>query len=79
MGKLFTRVLNNGLGEWAETYGVLIEAQAGFRAGMSMGGNIFVLHSLISHMLNNGHNYIALSLILRKLLTILLGKTGSIS
>ena len=55
MGKLFTRVLNNRLGEWEETYGVLIEAQAGFRAGMGTGDNIFVLHGLISHMLNNGH------------------------
>ena len=55
IGKLFTRVLNNRLGEWAEMYGVLIEAQAGFRAGMSTGDNIFVLHGLISHMLNNGH------------------------
>ena len=36
-------------------YGVLIEAQAGFRAGMSTVDNVFVLHDLISHMLNNGH------------------------
>ena len=55
VGKLFTRVLNNRLGEWAEMYGVLIEAQAGFRAGMSTVDNVFVLHGLISHMLNNGH------------------------
>ena len=53
IGKLFTRVLNNRLGEWAENYGVLIEAQAGFRAGMSTTDNIFVLHGLITHMLNN--------------------------
>ena len=50
ISKLFTRVLNNRLGEWAEMYGVLIEAQAGFRAGVSTGDNIFVLHGLISHM-----------------------------
>ena len=55
VGKLFTRILNNRLGEWAETYGVLIEAQGGFRAGMSTGDYIFVLHGFISHMLNNGH------------------------
>lgn len=54
LGKLFTRVLNNRLGEWAEKYGVLIEAQAGFRAGMGTVDNIFVLHGLISHMLNKG-------------------------
>ena len=33
--KLFTRVLNNGLGSWAQNYNVYIEAQAGFRSGMS--------------------------------------------
>ena len=54
VGKLFTRVLNNRLGEWAETYGVLIEAQAGFRPGMSTVDNNFVLHGLISHILNSG-------------------------
>lgn len=54
VGKLFTRVLNNRLGEWAAMYGVLIEAQAGFRAGMSTADNIFVLHGLISHMINSG-------------------------
>ena len=54
VGKLFfTRVLNNRLGEWAETYGVLIEAQAGFRPGMSTVDNNFVLHGLISHVLNS--------------------------
>ena len=55
IGKLVTRVLNNRLGERAEMYDVLIEAQAGFRAGMSTFDNVFVLHGLISHMLNNGH------------------------
>ena len=35
LGKLFTRVINNRLGDWAENYFVLIEAQAGFRPGMS--------------------------------------------
>ena len=31
-----------------------IEAQAGFRPGMSTVDNIFVFHGLISHMLNKG-------------------------
>ena len=57
MGKLFTRVLNDRLGEWAESYGVLIEAQAGFRPGMSTVDNIFVLHGLISHVLNSGRKF----------------------
>ena len=54
LGKLFTRVINNRLGKWAEDYSVLIEAQAGFRPGMGTADNIFVLHGLISHSLNSG-------------------------
>ena len=54
LGKLFTRLLNNRLYDWAEKYGVYIEAQAGFRAKMSTVDNIFVLHGLINHMVNNG-------------------------
>ena len=54
LGKLFTRVLNNRLSDWAENYFVLIEAQAGFRPGMSTTDNIFVLHGLITHLLNEG-------------------------
>ena len=53
LGKLFTRLLNNHLNLWAETYSVLIEAQAGFRENMSTSDNIFVLHGLITHLLNN--------------------------
>ena len=33
-GKLFSRVLDNRLDNWAEEYNVYIEAQAGFRDGM---------------------------------------------
>ncbi|MCG8048238.1 MAG: reverse transcriptase family protein [Candidatus Thiodiazotropha endolucinida] len=54
LGKLFSRVINNRLCTWAENYDVLIEAQAGFRPGMSTVDNIFVLHGVISHMLNQG-------------------------
>ena len=50
----FTRILNNRLGEWAENYHVLIEAQAGFRPGMSTIDNVFVMHGLLSHILNQG-------------------------
>ena len=56
LGKLFTRVINNRLGDWAENYFLLIEAQAGFRPGMGTVDNIFVLHGLITHMLNTGNN-----------------------
>lgn len=54
LGKLFTRVLNNRLSEWAENYYIYIEAQAGFRSNMSTVDNIFVLHGLITHLINEG-------------------------
>ncbi|MCG8044774.1 MAG: reverse transcriptase domain-containing protein, partial [Candidatus Thiodiazotropha endolucinida] len=53
IGKLFTNILNSRLNEWAENYHVYVEAQAGFRKGMGTMDNIFVLHSLISHCVNN--------------------------
>ena len=53
-GKLFTRILNNRLNEWAETYHVYIEAQAGFRWQMGTIDNVFVLHGLIKHVINEG-------------------------
>ena len=54
LGKLFTRLLNNRLCNWAEQYSVYIEAQAGFRSNMGTTDNIFVLHGLINHMINKG-------------------------
>ena len=52
VGKLFTCILNTRLNEWAEKYHIYVEAQAGFRKGMSTLDNIFVLNSLISHCVN---------------------------
>ncbi len=54
IGKLFTRLLNNRLTNWAENYFVYIEAQAGFRKNMSTIDHVFVLHGLISHVINKG-------------------------
>ena len=54
LGKLFTRILNTRLMEWAESYHVYIEAQAGFRAEMGTVDNTFVLHGLITHLINQG-------------------------
>ena len=42
LGKLFTRILNNRLTTWAESYSVYIEAQSGFREQMCTTDNIFV-------------------------------------
>jgi len=46
-------LLNNRLTDWAEKYGVYIEAQAGFRSNMGTTDNLFVLHGLVSHMNNS--------------------------
>ena len=50
-------MLNNRLIEWAEMYQVYIEAQAGFRKFMSTVDNVFVVHGLITHMLNGGKRF----------------------
>ena len=52
VGKLFTSILNTRLNEWAEKYHIYVEAQSGFRKGTSTVDNIFVLHSLITHCVN---------------------------
>ncbi|MES9884415.1 MAG: reverse transcriptase family protein, partial [Sedimenticola sp.] len=54
IGKLFTRILNNRLTNWAEQYFVYVESQAGFRKNMGTVDQIFVLHGLISHIINKG-------------------------
>ena len=48
VGKLFTRVLNNRLNKWAESYGIYVDAQYGFRKGRSTVDCIFILHQLIN-------------------------------
>ena len=42
VGKLFARILNNRLNDWAEEYNVYVEAQAGFRKSMGTVDNIFM-------------------------------------
>ena len=51
-GKLFTKVINNRLNNWAENYHVYIESQAGFRQNMGTIDNICVLHGVINYLLN---------------------------
>ena len=41
LGKLFTRILNNRLTDWAEEYGIYVEAHAGFREAMGNTDHIF--------------------------------------
>jgi len=52
LGKVFTRLLNNRLTDWAEKYGVYGEAQAGFRSDMGT-TDLFVFYGLVSHMINS--------------------------
>ena len=54
LGKLFTKILNSRLTEWAENYQVYMEAQAWFRSKMGTIDNIFALHGLITHLINQG-------------------------
>ena len=54
LGKLFTSILNNRLITWAEPYYIYIEEQAGFRREMGTVDNIFLLHGLITHLINQG-------------------------
>ena len=55
LGKLFTRTLDNRLTDCVEKYYVLIKAQAGFRPGMGTTYDLYVLHGLISHVINKGN------------------------
>ena len=71
LGKLFSRTINNRLSECAEKYYILIEAQAGFRPGMSTVDNIFVLHSLITHLINRGKKLYCCFIDFTKALTML--------
>jgi len=52
-GKLFTNIINVRLNLWADKYRVYIEAQAGFRKKIGTVDTIFILHGVITHLLNN--------------------------
>ena len=51
-GKLFSRVLNNRLSAWVEDYHIYIEAQADYRNETGTIDNIFILHGLFKHFIN---------------------------
>ena len=52
LGKFFTHVLNNRLVDWAESYHIYVEAQSGFRKNKGTIDNIFIIHGIINHLLN---------------------------
>lgn len=58
VGKLFTSILNSRLNTWAEKYHIYVEAQSGFRKGMGTTDNVFILHSLITHCINEKNKVI---------------------
>ena len=58
--KLFSLILRNRLNTWCEDNEVLNEFQFGFRVGRSTSDRIFILHSLVQHVLkDNGKLYCA--------------------
>ena len=54
LSALFTKVLDNRLCEWAESYNIYIAAQAGFRSKLGITDNVFVSHGILNHVLNKG-------------------------
>ena len=56
--------------DWAESYHVYIEAQAGFRAEMGTVDNAFVLHGLITHLVNQGKRLFCAFVDFKRLLTL---------
>ena len=66
LGKRFTRILNNRLNFWTESYDILMKEQAGFRSNRSTVDNLFVLHSIINSALQNGKKLFCAFLDFRK-------------
>ena len=71
LGKLYTRVLNNRLHKWAESYRIYIEAQIGFRKGRSTVDCMFILQNVIQKFLQSGKKlYAFLLTILKRSITL---------
>ena len=47
LGKLFTKVLNNRLTFWSDTYDIISYSQAIFRKGRRTIDNIFIIQSIV--------------------------------
>ena len=54
LGKLFTRILNRRLDNWAENYGIYVEAQNGFRKGRGTVDSAFILQNMVNDFLETG-------------------------
>ena len=67
-GKLFTAAINARLTSYLESFGILGDEQAGFRAGCSTLDHIFVLHSLIELYLAEKGYFVLLWTIRKRLI-----------
>ena len=54
LGKLLTKVLNNRLTFWSDTYDIISNSQAGFRKGRGTIDNIFIIQSIVDYSLEQG-------------------------
>ena len=52
LGKLFTRIINNRLTFWSDTFHIIGDTQSGFRKSCSTVDNVFMLQSVIDSCLN---------------------------
>ena len=59
VGKLFTKIMNTRLNEWAERERILTEAQFGFRKERGTTDCLFILQGLIENMLGKGNKLFA--------------------
>ena len=59
LGKIFTRIINNRLKYWSDTYHVINDKQSGLRRRMSTVDNIYILQSGIGVAFNSSFNNFA--------------------
>ena len=52
LGKIFTKILNWGLTNYVRRENIIVEEQAGFRAGYATVDNVFVIESILSERLS---------------------------
>ena len=55
LAKIYSQLLLNRLTKWTETYEKITDNQFGFQKGKSVQDCIFILHAVISRVLNKGH------------------------
>ncbi|XP_053380261.1 uncharacterized protein LOC128548803 [Mercenaria mercenaria] len=66
ISKMFTSILNKRMSDWSRENNIISDSQFGFKKGLSTTDAIFCLHSVISHMLNNGKRFYSTFIDMRK-------------